>query len=143
MWSASRNTPLLARPQNPFSSVAIDIVHLPAYEVRKGYTVDYCFVIVDRATGYDIAIPATLKGLDTRKLADPFLVKYGEIPGDNAKYFKNKCISTLCNLAGISTHESVIYDHKTHGGAERAMKSVVKTLRVYLQETNTPTNQWY
>ena len=42
----------------------MDIVHLPASEVRKGYTVDCCFVIVDRATGYVIAIPTTPKDLD-------------------------------------------------------------------------------
>ena len=66
-----------------------------------------------------------------------------EILRDNAKYFNNKFVTTLCNLAGISTHESVIYDHKTNGRAERAVKSVVETLRVYLQETNTPTSQWY
>ena len=52
-------------------------------------------------------------------------------------------MTTLCDLAGISTHESFIYDHKTNGRAERAVESVVETLRVYLQETNTPTSQWY
>ena len=46
----------------PFTSVAMNIVHLPAFEVRKGYTVDCCFAIVDGATGYVIAISATLKG---------------------------------------------------------------------------------
>ena len=137
-------------PKYPFASVAMDIVHLPTCEVRKGYTVDCCFVIVDRATGYVIAIPATLKGLDARKLAEIFLEKcvfftgvHNEILRDNAKYFNNKFVTTLCNLAGISTHESVIYDHKTNGRAERAVKSVVEILRVYLQETNTPTSQWY
>ena len=52
--------------------MTMDIVHLPACEVRKRYTVDWCFVIVDQATGYVIAVPATLKGLDARKLADCF-----------------------------------------------------------------------
>ena len=137
-------------PKYPFASVAMDIVHLSTCEVRKGYTVDCCFVIVDRATGYVIAIPATLIGLDARKLAELFLEKcvfFTGVPNkilrDNAKYFNNKFVTTLCNLAGISTHESVIYDHKTNRRAERAVKSVVETLRVYLQETNTPTSQWY
>ena len=66
-----------------------------------------------------------------------------EILRDNAKCFNNKFVTTLCNLAGISTHQSVIYDQKTNGTAERAVKSVVETLRVYLQETNTPTSQRY
>ena len=66
-----------------------------------------------------------------------------EILRENANYFNNKFVTTLCNLAGISTHESVMYDHRTSGRAERAVKSVVQTLRVYLQETNTPTSQWY
>ena len=66
-----------------------------------------------------------------------------EILPDNAKYFNNKSVTTLCNLAGISIHESVILDHKTNGRAEKAVKSVFETLRVYLQETNTPTSQWY
>ena len=137
-------------PKYPFASVAMDIVHLPTWEVHKGYTVDCCFVIIDRATGYVIAIPATLKGLYTPKLAEPFLEKCvfftvvpNEILRDNAKYFSNKFVTTLCNLAGISTHESVIYDQKTNGRAERAVKSVVETLRVYLQGTNTPTSHRY
>ena len=98
---------------------------------------DCCFVIVDRATGYVIAIPATLKGLDARKLAELFLQKCvfftgvpNEILRDNATYFNNKFVTTLCNLAGISPHESVIYNHKTNGRAKRAVKSVVETLRV-------------
>ena len=66
-----------------------------------------------------------------------------EIPRDHAKCFNNKFVTTLCNLAGISTPEYVIYDHKTNGGAKRAVKSDFENLRVYLQETNTPTNQWY
>ena len=66
-----------------------------------------------------------------------------EILQDNAKCFNNKFVSILCNLAGIYTHESVIYNHKTNGRAERAVKSVLGTLRVYLQETNTPTSRRY
>ena len=134
----------------PFAAVAMDIVHLPTCEVRKGYTVDCCFVIVDRETGYVIAIPAALKGLDALKLAGPFFEKCSfftgvpsEILRDNPKYFNNKFVTALCNLAGISTHESVIYDHKTTGRVKRAVKSVVETLRVHLQETHTPTRQWY
>ena len=137
-------------PKYPFASVAMDIVHPPTCEVRKGYTVDCCFVIVDGATGYVLAIPTTLKGLGARKLAELSLEKCvfftsvpNEILRDSPKYFNNKFVTTLWSLAGISTHESVIYDHKTNGRAERAVKSVVETLRVYLQETNTPTSQWY
>ena len=121
----------------PFASVAMDIVHLPTCEVRKGYTVDCCFVIVDRATGYLMAIPATLKGLDAPKLAELSLEKRvfftgvpNEILRHNAKYFNNIFVTTLCNLAGISTNDSVIYDHKTNGRAERAVKRVVETLPV-------------
>ena len=57
-------------PKYPSASVAMDIVHLRTCEVRKGYTVHCCFVIVDRATGYVIAIPAALQGLDAHKLAE-------------------------------------------------------------------------
>ena len=62
-------------PKYPFASVAVDIVHLPTCEVRKGYTVDCCFVLVDRATSYIIAIPTTLKGSDARILAERFFAK--------------------------------------------------------------------
>ena len=86
---------------------------------------DCCFVIVDRATGYVLAIPAALKGLDAQELAEFVLEKCvlftgvpSEILRDNAKYFNNKFVTTLCNLAGISTHESVSYDHKTNGRAK-------------------------
>ena len=89
----------------PFASVAMDILHLPTCEVRKGYTVDCSFVIVDRATGYVIAIPITLKGLDARKLAELFsetCVFFTGVPNeilrDNAKYFNNKFVTTLCKV---------------------------------------------
>ena len=137
-------------PKYPLASVTMEIVHLPACEVRKRYTVDCCFVIVDRATGYAIAIPTALNGLYARKLAEPFLEQCvfcagfpHEILQDNAKYFNNKFVTTLCYLAGISTHKSVIYDPKTNGRARRALKSGVETLKGHLQETNTPTSQWY
>ena len=62
-------------PKYPFASVAMNLVNLPTCRVRKGYTVECCFVIVDRATGYIIAIPTTLNGLDARKLAELFFGK--------------------------------------------------------------------
>ena len=37
----------------------------------------------------------------------------------------------------------MIYDYKTNRGADRAVESVVESLRLYLKETNTPTGQWY
>ena len=37
----------------------------------------------------------------------------------------------------------MIYDYKMNGRAKRAVRSVVKTLRVYVQETNTPSIEWY
>ena len=131
----------------PFASVAMDNVHLPTCEVRKGYTVDYCFVIVERTTGYVRAITAALNGLDAHKLVElPFegCLFFTGIPSefllDNTKYYNNKFVTTLCNLAVISRHDTVIYDHKSDGRAEEALKSIVGALRVYWQETN---SQWY
>ena len=98
-----------------------------------------CFIIVDRATGFVIAIPTNLKGLDACKLAGYFYEKCvlfacvpNEILWGNAKYFNNKFVTTLCSSAGISTHESVIHHHKTNGRAQRAVKNVLETLKVYM-----------
>ena len=111
---------------------------------------DCCLVIVDGATGYVTAVRAALKGLDARKSAELLLEKCvystgfpSEILRDNAKYCNNQFVTTLCNLASISKLESVIYNQKTNRRAKAAVKSVVETLRVCFQETNTPTSQWY
>ena len=94
------------------------------------------------STTWCIHVPANWRNFFLEKCVF-FTGVPSEIVRDNAKYFNNKFVTTLCNLAVISTHESVIYDHKTNGRAEGAVKSIVETLRVYLQETNTPTSQWY
>ena len=135
-------------PKYPFASVAMDIVHLQTCEGRKGYTVNCCFVIVDRKLAmlwpYLVPLrvwtPAQRLNFVWKSACFSRTFPSGIL---RAKCFNNKFVTTLCNLAGISTHESLIYGHKTNGRAKRAVKSVVETLRVYLQETNTPASQWY
>ena len=106
-------------------------------------------MVVCRATGYVIAVPTTVQGLTKEKLAELFLDKCvffsglpSEILTDNAKYFNNKFVHTLCRLAGVDKHECLVYSHKTNGRAERVVKIVVEPLRLFLSNTSAPTDQW-
>ena len=108
-----------------------------------------CLVVVCRATGYIIAIPTAMQGLSKEEVAELFLeecVFFTAIPcevlSDNAKSFDNKFVHIVCQIAGIDKHQCLLYSHKTNGRAERAVKIVVESLRLYLRDTNTPTNQW-
>ena len=129
----------------PFGQLAMAVVNLPACAICKGHKADTCLVVVCRAKGYSIAIPKTMQGLTRENVADLLLEKcvcfkgiLHKIVPDNAKYFNNKFVHILCQLAGIDKHECFVYSQKTNGQAKRVVKTVVESLRLYLQDINTP-----
>ena len=83
-----------------------------------------------------------MQGLTKEKAAERFLEKcvfFRGIPRqiflENAKYFNNKFVHTLCQLAGIDKHECFVYSQKTNGWAEGVVKTVVESWRLYLPDT--------
>ena len=59
-------------PEDIFHSLAMDFLTLPEVTVcHQKY--DFCFVIVDRLSGYIQAIPCAKKGLTAQMAADLFL----------------------------------------------------------------------
>ena len=133
-------------PEYPFSSLAIDFVDLPTVKVR-GQVYDIILVIVCRLTGYILPIPCLKKGLDSEKVAELFLGRCvffmglpKEILSDNAPIINSAFLNALCKMSGIEKHNSVIYNHKTNGRAESAVKAVVHSLRKFLAQRG---GNWY
>jgi transposase InsO family protein len=127
-------------PSYPFASVAMDFVTLPeAKHPETGAKVDYALVIVCRLTGYILAIPCRKEGLTSRKAAGLFLHHCAffmgiprEIHSDNQTNVSSEFFDALCGLAGISQARSIIYRPQSNGRAERAVQSIVNSLRQYL-----------
>ena len=120
-------------PEYPFSSLAMDFTKLPLVSLG-GEKFDYAFVIVDRLTGYTMAIPCFEKGLNAEKAASLVLEKCvcftglsHEIMSDNDKVLSKDFFGTLCALSGIEQHKGVIYRRQSNGRAEVAVKLVVNS----------------
>jgi hypothetical protein len=127
-------------PSDIFHSLSMDFLTLPDC-LHDGVVFDYCFVIVDRLSGYILAIPCSKKGLTARKAAGLFLQHCVNLMGvpveivcDNDNLITSEFFSDLCDLIGIAQHRAVIYRPKGNGRAERAVKSVVSVLRLTLLE---------
>ena len=136
-------------PRYPFTSVAMDVVHLPIREVKKGHRVDACLVVVCCAKGCVVAVHNRMQGLNKGKVADIFLEKCvfftclpSDILGGNGKCSKYKFVHTLCQLVGVDQHTCFIYSHKTNVRLERVVKAVFESLRLCLSDTNTDINWW-
>ena len=88
-----------------------------------------------------LAIPCQQKGLDTRKVAPLcldccvlFMGMPQSIYSDNQSIISNDFISTLCELVGAEYHKTVSYCPQSNGRAERAVQSVICSLRQFLEQ---------
>jgi hypothetical protein len=130
-------------PEDIFTSLCIDFVDLPAVTGTDGRQYDYVMVIVCRLSGYIIGIPCRKLGLTAKETAWLFLrhcVLFGGLPktimSDNDKLLTSEWFTTLCELCGVEQHSSIIYRPQGNGRAERAVQTVVQTLRLVIQETS-------
>lgn len=135
-------------PQYPFSALSMDFVSLPEAEV-DGQIYDYCLVIVDRLSGYVMAIPTQHKGLTAPGAAKLFLDRClfftgvpTEIMSDNDNLITAQFFETLCQKTGIEQHKGVIYRPQSNGRAEAAVKAVVNVLRRYLEDRSNQELSW-
>jgi transposase InsO family protein len=129
-------------PEDIFSSLCMDFVDLPTVTGTDGRLYDYVMVIVCRLSGYIIGIPCRKLGLTAKETAWLFLrncVLFGGLPktimSDNDKLLTSEWFKTLCELCGVEQHSSIIYRPQGNGRAERAVQTVVQTLRLVVQET--------
>ena len=129
-------------PQYPFTSLAIDFCKLPeCLQKSTGKKVDYLMVIVCRQTGYVLAIPCQEKGLDSKSAASLFLDRCVHMLGlpkeficDNASIINSEFLKDLFAMSGFEQHSSVAYRPQSNGRAERAVQSIVNSLRQYLEQ---------
>ena len=129
-------------PEYPFISLAIDFCKLPEC-LRKstGKKVNYPMVIVCRQTGYVLAIQCQEKGLDSKNAASLFLdrcVHMFALPKDlvcdNVFIVNSEFLKDLFAMSGVEQHSSVAYRPQSNGRAERAVKSIVNSLRQNLEQ---------
>jgi hypothetical protein len=129
-------------PQYPFTSLAIDFCKLPeCLQKSTGKKVDYLMVIVCRQTGYVLAIPCQEKGLDSKSAASLFLDRCVHMFGlpkeficDNASIINSEFLKDSFAMSGVEQHSSVAYRPQSNGRAERAVQSIVNSLRQYLEQ---------
>ena len=126
-------------PSQVFQSLAMDFLSLPTCTYRN-ITCDFCFVVVDRLSGYIVAAPCTKKGLTAQDAAHLFLDKCVhfmglplEILSDNDNLLTSEFFQEICRNVGIVQHRAIRYRPKGNGRAERAVRTVVSTLRTCLQ----------
>ena len=98
-------------------------------------------VIVCRETGYVLAIPCQEKGLDSKNAAPLFLDRCVHMLGlpkeficDNASIINSEFLKHLFAMGGVEQHSSVAYRPQSNGCAERAVQSIVNSLRQYLEQ---------
>ena len=128
--------------------IAIDFVELPATQFR-GEKYDYLMVIVDRLTGYVLALPCRKKGLTAEKAAELFLEPCvflmglpKDITADNAGIINGKFWDTLFTLSGVEQCKTEIYRPSSNGRAERAVQTVTNTLRNFLEQSGREGSTW-
>ena len=128
-------------PEYPFSSICIDfcdLSYLPCTHRDTGY--DYVLVVVCRLTVYVIATPCQ-KSITAEGLAEFFLEKVVQFVGlphtiftDHDHLINAEFFHTLCTQAGVDVKNSPIYRPRSNGRAERAVQTVIPSLRnVWMQ----------
>ena len=108
---------------------------------RRDTEYDYVLVVVCRLTGYVIATPCQ-KSLTAEGLAELFLEKVVQFAGlphtiftDHDHLINAKFFHTLCSQAGVDVKNSPIYRPRSNGRAERAVQTVITSLRKFLMQT--------
>jgi hypothetical protein len=119
----------------------MDFLQLPACQDLDGSTFDYILIIVCRLSGFVLGLPCKKDGLSAEIVARMFLKHvvaiFGiphEIMSDCDHLINSRFMNTLCALAGIVQHTSIIYRPRGNGRAETAVRSVVEMLRRSLAE---------
>ena len=97
-------------------------------------------VIVCRQTGYVLAIHCQAKGLDSKNAASLFLDRCVHMFGlpkeficDNASIINSEFLTDFFAMSGVEQHSSVAYLPQSNRRAERAVQSIVNSLRQYLE----------
>ena len=132
-------------PEDIFSCVCMDFLELPACVDNAGEHFDYVLVIVCRLSGYVLGIPCRKAGLTAEKMANIYLRNavaiFGlphEIMSDCDHLINSKFMNTLCALAGVTQHTSIVYRPRGNGRAETGVRLVIEMLRRALAEGHVP-----
>ncbi len=122
-------------PEEPMSSVALDIFHMPK-TTYDGKPYDCFSLCVDRHSGWTVAIPALYKGLTGSKVAKDMLRyqwrPFGiptKITCDQGAHFAGAWWNTMCANLGIQLSFSQAYHHQANGRAEVAGQQIKERMR--------------
>ena len=102
-------------------------------------------VIICRQTGYVLAIRCLEKGLDSKNAASLFLDRCVHIFGlpkdficDNASIINSEFLKDLFAMSAAEQYSLVAYRPQRNGRAERAVQSIVNSLRQYAEQRPGP-----
>ena len=129
-------------PEYPFTSLAIDFCKMPdCLQKSTGKKVDYLMVIICRQTGYVLALPCQEKRVDSKNAAslvwDRCVHMFGLPKGfiyDDASIINSEFVKEFFFMSGVEQHSSVAPGPQSNGRAERAVQSIVTSLRQYLEQ---------
>ena len=97
-------------------------------------------MVVCRLTGYIIAVPCsntlsseTLASLLLERVVS-FMALPHEIFSGHDSILKVSSFDTLMKLSGVEDHKFTIYNPEAHGRTERAVQSIIQSLRQIMEQ---------
>ena len=102
-------------PEDVFSNLCMDFLQLPLCTDVDGVIYDYILVMVCRLSGFVLGLPCKKDGLTAEKVSRLFLhhvvAIFGiphEIMSDCDHLINSHFMNTLCALAGVTQHTSIV-----------------------------------
>jgi transposase InsO family protein len=128
----------------PFEYIHVD--HVGPLPVTQGGN-EYILMVVDRASGYVIAIPvANVTAVTTAKaLWDFVFCKHGiprRIISDRGPAFKNGLVELLAKKAGFFWNYTSAYNPRSNGKVERVNRTLKATLRSFCKQDQLSWDQY-
>ena len=126
-------------PLDRFSDISMDFVG----PIPKSRGYDTLFIITDRLTGY-IKVEPTRQSATAREIAELFhrtwYRQFGlphSIVSDRDKLFLSHFWKELHRLLGVKLKLSTSYHPETDGSTERANKTIIQSIRQYINRRQT------
>ena len=124
---------------DPLQSTSVNCLSVCTSTLEKKWTILWSSSAVK--PGYVLEVPCQQKALDSKSAASLFLDPYGHMFGlpkefisDNASIINSERLKDLFAMSGVEQHSSVAYRRQSNGRANRAVQSIVNSLRQYLEQ---------
>ena len=134
-------------PDRPMESVSMDVFSMAEVKVGKD-TYDCVVIVVNRHSGYLVAVPAKKKGLTAKEVAEKMIKHWltiydipATICSDNAPQFTGGWFKAMCAYMDVRHATSVAHLSRSNGRAKVAGRQVFERLRKLHLEN--PKKNWF